>query len=118
VGVGVSVGVAVAVGVGVAVFVGVGVGVGGGLTVMMALASSRQPWLSVMVSVTVYTPCVAYVCVGCCVVEIWLSPNCQYQLTMGLLPAVDVSVKYTVSGASPLMGAASKLAWGGALAVM
>jgi hypothetical protein len=37
---------------------------------------------------------------------------------MGLLPAVEVSVKYTVRGAQPLVGEAVKLAVGGALAVM
>jgi hypothetical protein len=44
------------------------------------------------------------------------SPQSQYQAANEPLPAVDVSVTYTVSGAQPLAGAASKVAVGGVLA--
>jgi hypothetical protein len=53
-----------------------------------------------------------------CAVEIAPSPNAQRHPTMGLSPAVDVSVKYTVRGMQQLVGAAVNSATGRAFAVM
>ena len=63
------------------------------------------------INLTVYVPGVVYVWLGFRDVDVPVSPNVHAQL-VGEFD--EVSVKFTVNGATPLVGVAVKLAVGGA----
>lgn len=87
---------------------------GPGLTVIKFEAVAvLAPRLLLTVSVTVYAPGVLYTTLGFCAVELEGFPPGNDQLYAVGAP-LEVLVNCTVSGPQPLVGAAVKLATGGA----
>ena len=74
------------------------------------LANARlQPDELITRKVTVKFPEDAYICEGCCWVEVLPSPKSQNQLVIVPVPGVLLSVKFTRSGKHPVVRSAVKV---------